>query len=301
MSGTSTLISCTGKITLAELANLSTPPATATHIPIPHAAVVETLVETLSHRHIAVVDQEFAASKDDMEMFGVLDLETGFEGCRFAVGIRNSNNKRFRLACTVGLRVFVCHNLAFRGDYSPVLAKHSKHFSVEDALSIGVDRMQRNFEPMRRQVESWRAQQLSTEAAKLMIYRAFIDKPEAAQIPKGSMRKRNSNRGREPPSPVRPGASSPSGPRWEVVPLQSSAVPDVTSIKLSTPKLTREMLPASAPATYPNHSLKTVPGDGEILQSFSAPGNILAIQRSHDQSISSGTSKSGGNGRAGGN
>ncbi len=176
MSETSTLISCTGRITRAELANLPTPPATATHISIPHAAVVETLVETLSHRQISVVGEEFAVSKDDMEMFGVLDLETSFEGCRFAIGIRNANNKRFRLACTVGLRVFVCHNLAFRGDYSPVLAKHSKHFSLEDALSIGVDRMQRNFEPMRQQVESWRAQQLSTAAAKLMIYRAFASR-----------------------------------------------------------------------------------------------------------------------------
>lgn len=118
MSETSTLISCTGRITRAELVKLPTPPATATHIPIPHAAVVETLVETLSHRQIAVVGEEFAVSKDDMEMFGVLDLETSFEGCRFAIGIRNANNKRFRLACTVGLRVFVCHNLAFRGDYS---------------------------------------------------------------------------------------------------------------------------------------------------------------------------------------
>ncbi len=35
--------------------------------------------------------------------------------------------------------------------------------------------MQRNFEPMRRQVESWRAEQLSAEAAKLTIYRAFIE------------------------------------------------------------------------------------------------------------------------------
>jgi len=61
------------------------------------------------------------------------------------------------------------------GVYSPVLAKHSKHFSLEDALSIGVDRMQRNFEPMRGQVESWRAEQLSAEAAKLTIYRAFIE------------------------------------------------------------------------------------------------------------------------------
>ncbi len=35
--------------------------------------------------------------------------------------------------------------------------------------------MQRNFEPMRRQVESWRAEQLSAEEAKLTIYRAFIE------------------------------------------------------------------------------------------------------------------------------
>jgi hypothetical protein len=79
------------------------------------------------------------------------------------------------MSCTVGLRVFVCHNLAFHGDYSPVLAKHSKSFSLKDSLSVGVDRMQRNFEPMRRQVESWRAQQLSPAAAKLTIYRAFIE------------------------------------------------------------------------------------------------------------------------------
>ena len=104
MLETSTLISCTGKITRAGLANVPTPPATETHIPIPHALVVETLVETLCHPHIGAVGEEFAVSSDAMEMFGVLDLETSFEGCRFAIGIRNANNKRFRLACTVGLR-----------------------------------------------------------------------------------------------------------------------------------------------------------------------------------------------------
>jgi hypothetical protein len=60
MSETSTLISCVGKITRADLATLPTPPSTETHIPIAHAAVVETLVETLSHRHIGVVGEEFA-------------------------------------------------------------------------------------------------------------------------------------------------------------------------------------------------------------------------------------------------
>jgi hypothetical protein len=71
--------------------------------------------------------------------------------------------------------VFVCENLAFSGDYTAVLAKHSKNFSLEDSLAIGVDRMQRNFESMRRRVEEWRASQISTVAAKLMIYQSFVE------------------------------------------------------------------------------------------------------------------------------
>ncbi len=31
--------------------------------------------------------------------------------------------------------------------FTPVLAKHSKSFSLIDCISVGVDRMQRNFEP----------------------------------------------------------------------------------------------------------------------------------------------------------
>jgi hypothetical protein len=88
MSETSTLIPCTAKITRAELANVPTPPATATHVPISHLAVVEGLVETLSRRHIGVVSEEFAVSKDGMEMFGVIDLETSFDGCRFRSATR---------------------------------------------------------------------------------------------------------------------------------------------------------------------------------------------------------------------
>jgi hypothetical protein len=65
--------------------------------------------------------------------------------------------------------------LAIGGVFTPVLAKHTKHLSLVDILSVGVDRMQRNFEPMRKQVEAWRTSQLSDEAAKLIIYRAFIE------------------------------------------------------------------------------------------------------------------------------
>jgi hypothetical protein len=43
----------------------------------------------------------------------------------------------------MGYRVFVRSNMAFAGDFTPVLAKHSKSFSLIDCISVGIDRMQR--------------------------------------------------------------------------------------------------------------------------------------------------------------
>ena len=37
----------------------------------------------MSFRHIGVANEEYAISFDGMKMFGVLDLETQMEGCRF--------------------------------------------------------------------------------------------------------------------------------------------------------------------------------------------------------------------------
>src|SRR5713226_3573358 len=133
------------KIGRTELAQIPVPEATPTHRPVPHHEIVEALVETLSFRHIAVVNEEYAVSNDGMKMFGILDLETQMQGCRFAIGLRNSHDKSMRLAMTCGVRVFVCHNMAFSGDFTPVLAKHSKSFSLIDCVSMGVDKMQRNF------------------------------------------------------------------------------------------------------------------------------------------------------------
>ena len=56
-----------------------------------------------------------------------------------------------------------------------MLAKHSKSFSLVDCLSVGVDRMQRNFEPMRKQVEAWQKSELTDVTAKVVIYEAFIE------------------------------------------------------------------------------------------------------------------------------
>ena len=162
------------KLSRPELVHILPPEPTETFKPISHAELVKGMIEGLAFRHINVIRDEYAVSEDGMKLFGILDLESGFDGARYALGLRNANDKSMRLALTVGYRVFVCDNMAFHGDFTPVLAKHSKHFNLIDAIDVGLGRMQRNFEPMRKQVEGWRDTQLSDDQAKLIIYRAFV-------------------------------------------------------------------------------------------------------------------------------
>jgi hypothetical protein len=162
-------------VTREQLAEILPPEPTSTHKPIAHHDLVHAIVESLSFRHINVVSEEYAISTDGMKLFGCLDLETMGDGFRFALGVRNANDKSMRLGLVVGVRVLVCDNMAFSGDFEPVLAKHSKHFNLNDALAIGMESMQRNFKPMADQITNWRGAQITDGQAKEIIYRAFIE------------------------------------------------------------------------------------------------------------------------------
>ena len=56
-----------------------------------------------------------------------------------------------------------------------MLAKHSKSFSLIDCIAVGVDRMERNVEPMRKQGEAWQRSELTDVTAKVVIYEAFVE------------------------------------------------------------------------------------------------------------------------------
>src|SRR6201998_1412329 len=61
------------------------------------------------------------------------------------------------------------------GVFTPVLAKHSKSFSLINCISVGIDRMQRNFEPMREQGEAGQRSELTDVTAKVVTYEAFVE------------------------------------------------------------------------------------------------------------------------------
>jgi Domain of unknown function (DUF932) len=162
------------KIGRQDLLALPTPVGTDTHRPIPHSNVIQALLESLAYRHLNVVKDEYAVTNDAMRMFGFLELEIEESGVRISLGVRNSHDKSFSLGLTVGFRVLVCDNLAFWGEFSPVMRKHTKHLVLDEVIGVSLERMQRNFKPLIQQVDVWKNHQLPDAQAKLTIYDAFI-------------------------------------------------------------------------------------------------------------------------------
>jgi hypothetical protein len=174
----STLIAHCGarKVTRDELKEMPLPEATRTHQPLSHFEIVEVLDEALSFRHLRVVKDEYAVSQDGLKMFGVMDLDAAFEGGRFSIGLRNSNDKSMRLALTAGYRVFVCDNMAFSGDFSPLLHKHTSKFNLTDSIAVAVDRIYRGLDSIANQIKLMREYGLTDNDARLIIYRAFVER-----------------------------------------------------------------------------------------------------------------------------
>lgn len=164
------------KVTRAELKEIQIPEATRTHQPLSHLEIVEVLEEALSFRFLKVVRDEYAVSADGMKMFGVMDLNSEFEGGRFSIGLRNSNDKSMRLALTAGYRVFVCDNMAFSGDFTPLLQKHTRNLELRDSISVAVDRIQRGFDPLKERIGSMHEKYLTDNDARIFIYRAFLER-----------------------------------------------------------------------------------------------------------------------------
>jgi hypothetical protein len=162
------------KITYDELMQVPTPEATDSFKPIPHHSIVDEITTTLALRQVSITAQEFAVTPDGNRFFGVLQVSLTRDDFAFSIGVRNSHNKSMRFGLCAGARIFVCDNLAFRGDFNPVLAKHTKNFDLKDAVALGVDKIHRQFDPFAKQIDQWKARAVSDLEAKAFFYDLFL-------------------------------------------------------------------------------------------------------------------------------
>ena len=107
-----------------DLRALSTPPATQTHVPIPHHRVMDPAPYSLSYYGHEVVERHFGVTEDGMRFFGVLTLRSPYGDYCDTLGLRNSHDKSLPIGVAFGSKVFVCDNLSFNADIV-IKRKHS--------------------------------------------------------------------------------------------------------------------------------------------------------------------------------
>jgi len=162
------------KITRTELQAIPPPAATKTQQPIAHSRLIEALVEALAQRHLTVARDEYAVSPDGLKLFGVLDLALAEQEFCYSIGVRNENDKRGNLALTAGYRVFVCDNMAFRGDFTPFYYKHTRQGEWREVVGLAVARVQQDLVALRLQIRFWQQEVVAERAVKEIIYDAFL-------------------------------------------------------------------------------------------------------------------------------
>lgn len=166
----------TRKISPLELALIDAPAATVSHKPVRHADFALLVEQGLQRRGIRIIHQEYAVSPDGLNMFGMMTTSEELGGCKYAIGLRNSNKKEFRLGLVSGVRITVCENLAFMGEFSPLSAMHTSGLNLEKEISWAVDQIHANIDGTGNIVKLLRNRIITDTTAKLLIYDAFTRK-----------------------------------------------------------------------------------------------------------------------------
>lgn len=156
-----------------ELRTLPIPETTNTFKPVSFYEFVTKLLQGLWDRRMNVVSDQYVISADGMKLFGLIELENEFNGVRFAIGLRTSNDKSTKLALAVGYKVMCCSNGMLQGDFLPLAVKHSANLELDDALALGIDRIRRRFGDLQSAIQTKQERLLEDTTAKECIYNAF--------------------------------------------------------------------------------------------------------------------------------
>jgi hypothetical protein len=126
--------------TREELATLTTPPATATWKPVPHAELVAELVRGLEAQGARVVRDNYCTmGRDDAKLLGTMDLAIpGLDApdFRMGLGLRGANDKSMAIEVVAAARVFVCDNWAFSGSTGAVFLKKKNTARLDLAVAV---------------------------------------------------------------------------------------------------------------------------------------------------------------------
>jgi hypothetical protein len=163
-------------VTRQQLLAIPTPEPTATWRPIPHVELVDMLDRVLNHFSMHIRQEQFALRRDGSVLFGVLQLAWGeTQDGVAALGLRTANNKTMSLQICAGLSVFVCDNMAFRGDMIALKRKHTAGLNLREELIRAILRFQEHFGRLTSEIEGLKHGAIQDQEAKAFIHDVFAE------------------------------------------------------------------------------------------------------------------------------
>lgn len=117
--------------TIEEVNAVVLPPATRTHVPIPHTTLIEQVKHTLGQQSYRIAKENHALTRDGQRYFGTMLLASNDDkDFGLTVGIRNSHDKSIIAGMVIGATVFVCDNLSFSGEVK-FQRKHTRNIATD--------------------------------------------------------------------------------------------------------------------------------------------------------------------------
>ncbi len=156
------------------LRELETPPATQSHVPIPHFRVVDLVKTAVGMYGHEVTAEHHGITEDGARYFGLLSLRSTYTGYEDTVGLRNSHDKSFPVGIGFGSRVFVCDNLSFLAE-TVIKRRHTANLKRDLPGIIGemIEPLALQREQQARKFELYRHAMLTDESADHAIMQMY--------------------------------------------------------------------------------------------------------------------------------
>ena len=131
-------------VTLDALRTIPTPqPRGSRHQPIPHASLVDALIDGITGRGWTVRDSDLGISQYGAQLFGTLDLRRATDTdpeMGTMLGFRSSTNSSMSIRGVAGKRIFVCSNMCFAGEMFLMRRKSTTRLDLSEMIAEGLDR-----------------------------------------------------------------------------------------------------------------------------------------------------------------
>lgn len=150
------------------------------HKPVPHVDLVKAIQDEAVKRSLEITRQEFAITQENDRLFALFTFKGGLDGMGWSLGVRNSVDQDFAIRGVGGARVFICDNLALSGSEFLFARKNTTGVRVREVVAGGFDKYLPALARFDNRVKELQATVIADNAARVAIYKAFVEHKVAA-------------------------------------------------------------------------------------------------------------------------